>query len=154
MLIDFFLYGPIPASFRVYSLLSFLQHWLQLKVDDHWAFPHHVDKACLRFNAHRITILFVSMKFFFSDKWPKLPSFNDFDHRSHSDFVPASKPEPETTLGSFRKLFKSASKMSAKIFVKKMTNEGTTKPSIVRLSGKVSTETGLGIDSRRFFIIK
>ena len=45
---DFF-NGPIPASFWIYSMLSFLQRQLQQTVDNHWAFPHRVDWACLCF---------------------------------------------------------------------------------------------------------
>ena len=39
----FFKYGPILASFRVYSSLSFLQLRLRQTFDDHQTFPHHVN---------------------------------------------------------------------------------------------------------------
>ena len=41
--------GLTLASFRTFSLLSFLRWWSQQTAKKHQAFPHHVDLARLRF---------------------------------------------------------------------------------------------------------
>ena len=43
----FFKYGPTQSFFKIFTLLSFLQRLLQQTFDNYWAFPHHVDWACL-----------------------------------------------------------------------------------------------------------